>query len=198
MPNEKKQDKPEIKDYSADERYNRRSALITALLKWLQCEFFGLFIFLSELGMSPLLGKAGSFIFGTFGLICYICVMADFGIKEGAKAHVKNTVRGDKVSRSYGLVLGAASAVPALISYLILALSYTGAIGSAVLPFKIMNLGLWGYIDIFAHTSDIANASSILLWLYPVLMLLYPLTTYITFKIGFDNEDLQTKIMYRH
>lgn len=187
----------ELKDYSGEERYGRRRAMLTALLKWLECEFFGLFVFLSLFAMSALMGNAGDFIFGTFGLICYICVMADFGIKEGSRAHIKNMLRGDNVKRGYGLALGAVAAVPGLLSYIMLLLSYFGVIGSAVLPFKIMNLGLWGYINIFAPNMDIAAVSPALLAVYPVTLLIYPVTVWITFRIGFDNEDLQTKIMYK-
>lgn len=197
MQNENNKDK-KIKDYSADEKYDRKRAKVTALLKWLECEFFGMFVFLSLFALSALLGNVANFLFGTFGLICYICIMADFGVKEGSKAHIKNALRGDNVKRGYGFILGIIAALPAAASYLLLLLSYFGAIGSAVLPFKALNLGLWGYINLFAHDMDIANVSPVLLAVYPVTLLIYPVTTWITFKIGFDNEDLQTKIMYKN
>jgi hypothetical protein len=195
--NQNNKDNKKIRDYSEDAVYNRRKAYVTALLKWLECEFFGLFVFLSLFAMSVLLGNVGNFLFGTFGLICYICVMADFGIKEGAKAHIKNTVRGDDVKRGFGLKLGLIAMIPAALSYVLLLLSYFGVIGSAVLSFKALNLGLWGYINLFAHSMKIAEVSPVLLVIYPITMLIYPITTWLTFKIGYDNEDLQTKIMYK-
>lgn len=87
--------------------------------------------------------------------------------------------------------------LPALASYIMLLLSYFKVIGSALLPFKILNLGLWGYIDLFAPNMQAADMSAVLLAVYPIMLLIYPVTTYMTFKMGYDNEDLQTKIMYK-
>ncbi len=186
-----------IKDYSNEEKYNRKHAFGVSLLKWLECEFFGMFIFLSLFGLSPMLKNAGNVIFGIIGLVCYISVLADFGMKEGAKAHVKNTVRGDNVPRSLGLALGAVSMLPALLSYIVLLLSYFKVIGSSVLFFKLMNTGLWGIINLFSPDMKIANLSAALLGVYPVILLIFPLTVYISFRLSYDKVDIQTKILYK-
>jgi hypothetical protein len=188
----------DMRDYSEDKVYDRKHAQIFALLRWLECEFFGLFVFLSLMATTLLLGNAGNFIFGTFGLICYVCVMVDFGIKEGSKAGIKHRVRGDNTSRNFGLKLGAIAGIPSLLAYIMLLLSYFGVIGSAVLPFKILNSGLWGYINLFVHDMNIANMSPILLGLYPLIILMYPIVTFRSFRLGYDNIDLQTKIMYKN
>lgn len=184
-------------DYSDDARYDRRGAVIKALLKWLQCEFFGLFIFLSLLALTLVLKKAGYAIFGGLGLLTYAMILVDFGLKEGSKARIKNDVRGDDVKRSFGLVLGLIAMMPAALTYIMLLLSYFGVIGSAVLPFKTLNFGLWGLISLFARDMDIANVSVHLLWVYPLTMLVYPLAVHYGFKSGFDSEDIRTKIMYK-
>lgn len=186
-----------IKDYSNEEKYNRKHAFGVSLLKWLECEFFGMFIFLSLFGLSPMLKNAGNVIFGIIGLVCYISVLADFGMKEGAKAHVKNTVRGDNVPRGLGLALGAVSMLPALLSYIVLLLSYFKVIGSSVLFFKLMNSGLWGIINLFSPDMKIANVSAALLGVYPVILLIFPLTVYISFRLSYDKVDIQTKILYK-
>ncbi|MBQ1538415.1 MAG: hypothetical protein IIZ73_08890 [Ruminococcus sp.] len=184
-------------DYSDDARYDRRGAVIKALLKWLQCEFFGLFIFLSLLALTLVLKKAGYAIFGGLGLLTYAMILVDFGLKEGSKARIKNDVRGDDVKRSFGLALGLIAMMPAALTYIMLLLSYFGVIGSAVLPFKALNFGLWGLISLFARDMDIANMSVHLLWVYPLTMLVYPLAVHYGFKSGFDSEDIRTKIMYK-
>ena len=184
-------------DYSDDARYDRRGAVIKALLKWLQCEFFGLFIFLSLLALTLVLKKAGYVIFGGLGLLTYAMILVDFGLKEGSKARIKNDVRGDDVKRSFGLALGLIAMLPAALTYIMLLLSYFGVIGSAVLPFKALNFGLWGLISLFARDMDIANMSVHLLWVYPLTMLVYPLAVHYGFKSGFDSEDIRTKIMYK-
>lgn len=187
-----------VVDYSDDERYDRRGAVITALLKWLECEFFGLFIFLSLFALTLVLKTKGYAIFGTLGAIAYATVMLDFGLKEGSRARTKNDARGDNVPRVFGLWLGLISMIPAAAGYIMLLLSYFGVIGSAVMPFKFMNLGLWGLISLFVKDMAVAHMSAHLLWFYPLIMIIiYPCATFIGFKIGYDRIDVRTKIMYK-
>ena len=186
MSDEKKKTEQAQTDYSEDERYDRRGAVIKALLKWLECEFFGLFIFLSLLALTLVLKKAGYAIFGGLGLLTYAMVLTDFGLKEGSKARIKNDVRGDNVSRSFGLLLGLVAMLPAAATYIMLLMSYFGIIGSAVLPFKALNFGLWGLISLFVKDMDIANMSVHLLWVYPLTLLVYPLAVHYGFRSGFD------------
>lgn len=187
-----------VADYSDDEHYDRRRAKITALLKWLECEFFGFFMFLSLFALTLVLKTKGYAIFGTLGVVAYITVMLDFGLKEGSRASIKNEARGDNVPRIFGLWLGLIAMIPALAGYVMLLVSYFGIIGSAVMPFKFLNLGLWGLISLFVKDMAIAHMSVHLLWFYPLLMLLmYPCATYIGFRIGYDKIDVRTKIMYK-
>ena len=85
MSDEIKKTKTETADYSEDERYDRRGAVIKALLKWLECEFFGLFIFLSLLALTLVLKTAGYVVFGALGLLTYAMILVDFGLKEGSE-----------------------------------------------------------------------------------------------------------------
>ena len=185
-------------DYSEEERYNRGKACVTALLKWLECEFFGVFIFLSLFALRIVMKGAGDIVFGLLGLICYATVLADFGLKEGSKARVKNQLRGDDVKPGFGLTLGLLSVAPALVSYAVLLLSYSGAIGSAVLGVKIANAGLWGLINAFVPTMDIADMNAALLAVFPASQVILMLSVFFTFVMGLRNEDIKTKIMYKN
>ncbi|MCD8095922.1 MAG: hypothetical protein LUE12_07320 [Ruminococcus sp.] len=198
MSEEQEKSEEKLVDYSSDETYDRKHAMLLALLKWLECDFFGAFIFLSLLAMTLMLGNAGNFIFGTIGLLLYICVLADFGLKEGAKAHTKKIIRGDDTGSNFGLKLGLVAMLPALFSYILLLMSYFDVVGSTVLIFKILNSGLWGYINIFAPSMQIEDVSSTLLIIYPLTMLIYPLTVFFTFKMAYNNVDIKTKIMYKN
>lgn len=184
-------------DYSDEERYGRARALLFALLKWLECEFFGVFIFLSLLALRVVMGRAGDVIFGVLGFITYIMVMADFGFKEGCKARIKNDVRGDNVKRGFGVLLGAVSIVPPLLTLGVLGLSYAGAVPSAVLPFKALNSGLWGIINLFVGDMEIAHLHPAVFAVYPALQLILAAVTAGAFSVGFNNEDLETRLMYR-
>lgn len=185
------------KDYSDEARYDRGRALVTALLRWLECELFGLFIFLSLLAMRVMLGQTADIILGLLGLVTYVMVMADFGIKEGGKAHTKNIVRGDNVGRGFGLLLGLVSIVPPLLSLGLLGLSYSGAVGNILPVFKALNLGLWGIINLFVPDMDITHVPAALFAVYPAIQLLLAGVAAWTFGIGLSGDDLQTRIMYK-
>lgn len=185
----------ETKDYSQELTYNRRRACIFAVLKWLECEFFGVFIFLSLFAMRIVMKGAGDIAFALLGMVCYAVVLADFGLKEGSKARVKNTLRGDSVKPAFGLLLGLLSVAPAMVSYAVLALSY-GKTGS-MLWFKALNAGLWGLINLFAPTLELADAKQGLLAAFPVSQAVLMLTVFITFRMALYNDDIKTKIMYK-
>ena len=184
-------------DYSAESRYNRRGAIVTSLLKWLECEFFGLFIFLSILAMRVVMKSAADIIFGLLGLTLYILVMADFGFKEGKKAQIKNSVRGDNVGRGFGVLLGLVYMIPPLLTLGALWLSYSGAISPIMPEFKALNAGLWGLINLFCPDMDIAHLSPAIFAVYPGIQLLLAAVTAGAFGVGHDNDDLQTKVMYK-
>ena len=189
--------KPQPKDYSDEVRYNRKRALLTALLKWLECEFFGVFIFLSLLAMRVILKTAGDVIFGLFGLVTYIMVMADFGIKEGSKAHVKNTVRGDSVGKGFGVLLGLVSVIPPAISLAVPVLAEKVPESHALIIFKAANAGLWGIINLFAPDMDITHLSPYIYAVYPAIQLMLAAVAAGAFCIGISGDDLQTRLLYK-
>ena len=185
------------KDYSDEMRYNRKRAVVTALLKWLECEFFGLFIFLSLLALRVVMKTAADIIFGLFGLVTYVMVMADFGIKEGNKAHIKNSVRGDNVKSGFGWVLGLVSIIPPMLSLALPGFAAKVPEGSAVAVFKALNAGLWGLINLFAPDMDITHVSPLLFAVYPVIQLVLAAVAAGAFRVGFTGDDLQTKLLYK-
>lgn len=178
-------------DITPEEHYSRPRALVTALLKWLECEFFGLFICLSVIAMRVVMHTAADVIFGAAGLVCYIVVLSDFGLKQGAKARVKNQIRGDNVRPIFGFLLGIVSQLPAAAGLAVFALS------SSLPAFKIMNTGLWGIIDLFAPTMRTPDIRPALWAVYPLLLVLQAAAVGICFVMGLNNEDLATKIIYK-
>ncbi len=66
------------------EKYNKQKAILTALLKWVETEFFGIFVFLFFLSqLQSLSVHWQNIIFGLTGLLTVVCLMADFGLKQG-------------------------------------------------------------------------------------------------------------------
>ena len=73
------------------EKYNKQKAILTALLKWVETEFFGIFVFLFFIAVAKPFGALANIIFGLTGLLTVVCLMADFGLKQGEEARNKVT-----------------------------------------------------------------------------------------------------------
>ena len=65
------------------EKYNKQKAILTALLKWVETDFFGIFVFLFFIAVAKPFGSLANIIFGLTGLLTVVCLMADFGLKQG-------------------------------------------------------------------------------------------------------------------
>lgn len=60
-----------------DNRINKRKLILKALLRVLEAEFFGLFVFLFFWATATAIGVAANIIFAVVGILMIVCVMAD-------------------------------------------------------------------------------------------------------------------------
>lgn len=72
------------------EKYNKQKAILTALLKWVETEFFGIFVFLFFIAVAKPFGALANIIFGLTGLLTVVCLMADFGLKQERKPEIRS------------------------------------------------------------------------------------------------------------
>ena len=91
-----------------------------ALLGWLECEFFGFFVFLFFWSFISVSGIAGNIIFTIIGILIIGCIMFDKGLKLGDEARKKVALHGAKPCKYLGFGLGAAAMIPSYIIYFIL------------------------------------------------------------------------------
>ena len=147
---------------------NKKRLILFGFVKVLQCELFGLMVFIFFWAVSSAFGLLGNIIFGLVGIMTVICIMADYGLKQGEKARSKVNLRGAKPCRNFG---------PA---------------------FKLLNACFFPVIDLAAHTADIDQMNSSAFILFIVLPLFYPLSSWLSFKWGYDQVDLKTKVMYKN
>ena len=63
--------------------------------------------------------------------------------------------------------------------------------------FKILNACLFPLLDIFAHSPFIKDMHPAVFLLILPYLALFPLSTYIGFKWGYDQVDLKDKIVYK-
>ena len=54
------------------EKYNKQKAILTALLKWVETEFFGIFVFLFFIAVAKPFGALANIIFGLTGLLTVV------------------------------------------------------------------------------------------------------------------------------
>ncbi len=180
------------------EGINKKRLLLGALLKgYLETELMGIFVFLFFWAVSKALGLAGNIIFGVVGILTVFCIVADFGLKQGEKAQNKVRLHGAEPCRNFGLAIGAAAAAPSYLSLIILALSKAGALPNFLPAYKIINAFFFPLIDLVAHTADIKEMNPGAFVLFAVLPLFFILSGWLSFKWGYDQVDLKSKLMYK-
>lgn len=179
-------------------KYNKNAAVIYGLLKALQVEFFGIFVMIFFWAVAKAFGVFANVMFGIAGLACIVCIMADYGLKQGKIAKEKVKFHDDKTSRNFGIVIGAVAMIPSYITMILLVLSKAGVIGNFLPAYKILNASYFPFFDLIAHTADITQMSPFAFILAGIFPLLYMFPTWIAFKIAYDEVDVKEKIVYKN
>ncbi len=153
------------------------------------------------------MGFLSCILFGFCSVSALVIIYADFCLKRGEK--VKNLVNfhGAKAGPNFGLVIGLVSVIPGYITVLLTYISKLGYIPDFFPIYKLCNLFFLpltfftdpNYLNEFgASTSVLASYLSVgTLILIMVLPVIIPLTTWIAFRISYNNVDVKQKIMYK-
>lgn len=181
-----------------DNKIDKKKYIGKTFLKVLETEFFGLFTFLFFWAFSVSLGKTANVIFGIIGILMLVCLMADFGLKVGEQCRNKVRLHGAEPCRNFGYTLGAVAMTPSYVLLGILMLSKSGLIGNFLPVYKILNACFFPLIDLTAHSAYVSEASPALYIMMLFAPLFYLVSTGISFKWGYDNVDIKTKIMYKN
>lgn len=176
--------------------YSKKKAILKCLLKVLQVEFFGIFVFLFFTPMSKAMGTFANVMFGFMGVFTVICIMADFGLKEGEIARKKVKFHNGKVGMNFGYILGALAMLPTYLTAVLLVLSKLKIIGNFLPAYKILNPCFYPFFDLAAHSPQISEMSDYALIIPLTFPLLFMFATGISFRISYKNIDLKDKIIY--
>ena len=133
------------------EKYNKQKAILTALLKWVETEFFGIFVFLFFIAVAKPFGALANIIFGLTGLLTVVCLMADFGLKQGEEARNKVTFHGEKDCPNYGFTLGLIASIPCYITMILLMISKFSGSFNFMPAYKLLDACFYPLIDWAAH-----------------------------------------------
>lgn len=178
--------------------FNKKKAIGLSLLKAVQVEFFGFFVMIFFWAVKNFFGLFGNIMFGFTGLMCIVCIMADFGMKQGEIAREKARLHGDKVGLNFGFALGAAAMIPTYITAILLLLSKIGVIGNFLPAYKILNASYFALIDIPAHSAKVSDMPWGTLAMVFIFPLLYMFSCYIGYRISFNQVDVKEKVVYKH
>lgn len=177
--------------------YDSKKALLGALLKALQIEFFGIFVMVFFWAVRNAMGLFANIIFGFSGLMCIVCILADYCSKQGELANEKVRVRNDTVKVSFGALLGLVSMSPFALTAVLLGLSKLGILPNFLGAYKILNAAVFPILDIFAHSAYIKEMHPAVFLLIAVYLAVFPLTAYISFRVGFKHIEVSQNIMYK-
>ena len=139
------------------EKYNKQKAILTALLKWVETEFFGIFVFLFFIAVAKPFGALANIIFGLTGLLTVVCLMADFGLKQGEEARNKVTFHGEKDCPNYGFTLGLIASIPCYITMILLMISKFSGSFNFMPAYKLLDACFYPLIDWAAHSADVKD-----------------------------------------
>lgn len=178
-------------------KYDKKKAIGHSFLAALETEFFGVFIFLFFIALTRPLGKFANVFLGLMGILTIMCIMADFGIKEGGKAIQKVKLHGEEPCRNYGFRLGAFAMIPSYVTLIVLLLAKAGIIGNFFPIYKLLNACFYPFVDLMARSVKAVDISFIVLAVCAVYPVLYMISAGIGFKIGYDQIDLKEKFMYK-
>lgn len=178
--------------------YDKKKAIIYTLLKSFQVEFFGFFVMIFFWAVAQFLGVFGNIMFGFTGLMCVVCIMADFAMKQGTLAKDKMKYHGDEVSQNFGLIIGAVSMAPSYVTMIFLVLSKYGVIGNFLPAYKVLNASYYPFIDLAAHSAFIDNMSPLVFIMTALFPLLYLISSWIGFRITFNQVDVKEQVVYKH
>ena len=93
--------------------------------------------------------------------------------------------------------MGLAAAAPTYVCYVLLLLSSNGTIGNFYPAYKLINSMFAPAVNIFAVTADAKALSAAQLVGIGLLPLVFPLITWIGFRLGYDDTDLAKKFVYK-
>ena len=184
-------------DNTSDNKINKKKLLLWGFIKFLECELMGTFVLLFYWAVSVSFGTFANILFGFVGITTVVCVMADYGLKQGDKARNKVTLHGAEPCRNFGLAIGVVAMLPLYIALFFLVLSRLGIIGNFLPAFKLINTFFFPIIDLAAHDPNIENMNPAAFILFAAEPLIFPITTWISFKWGYDQIDPADKIIYK-
>ncbi|MBR6102391.1 MAG: hypothetical protein IKP95_08185 [Ruminococcus sp.] len=182
-----------------DNTIDKKRLLIGAFVKgYLEAELLGIFVFLFFWAVSKAFGLFGNIMFGFVGIATVFAVVADYGLKQGDKAYKKVHLHGAEPCRNFGLAIGAVASIPCWVSLLLLALSKAGILFNFLPAYKIINAFFFPIIDIVAHTADVNEMHPACFGLFAVLPFFFILSGWLSFRWGYDQVDLKTKVLYKN
>ncbi len=181
-----------------ENQINKKKLLLYGFLKAIQCEFFGFFLLLFYIAVSKAMGVFANILFGFAGICTVICIMADLGLKQGEKANNKVKLHGAEPCRNFGLKIGLVAAIPSFVTFFLLVLSYFNVIGNFIPAYKISNACFFPIIDLVAHSASISDLNPAALILFAFLPFFFVLSGWLSFKWGYDQVDLKSKVLYKN
>lgn len=145
-------------------------------------------------------GIVVSFLTGlcTTGVVCGL--LADYCLKFSSKVKDNVKYKGKPDSPNFGLLMGLLLMIPGLVMAGVSLLAYLRVIPRKLCPlFFLFNTYFVPIVDIPIHGS-IGNPEAYNVWAVVLMFFMQisiPITTAVTYRIGYYNVDVTEKIMYK-
>ncbi|MCD8327832.1 MAG: hypothetical protein LUC25_01910 [Ruminococcus sp.] len=187
----------------------KRKSAAKVLLKVLTADFMCLVLLLFWMVFYRTHWLANNIVFGIANVLIVGMLFADYSMKEGGK--IKNQVKfhGLDECENFGFNIGLVSVIPSYISIIFLILGKLGVLGNTVAVYYLTNTFFTPIFNLFSLSFNAPDANATaasavaadIPWLSIIIVLILPfymiLVCYYFFKMGYNNEDLKSKFVYK-
>ncbi len=187
----------------------KRKSAAKVLLRVLTADFMCLVLLLFWMVFYRTHWIANNVVFGIANVLIVGMLLADYCMKEGGK--IKNQVKfhGLDECENFGFNIGLVSVIPSYISIIFLILGKLGVLGNTVAVYYLTNTFFTPIFNLFSLSFNAPDANATVAsavaadipWLSIIIVLILPfymiLVCYYFFKMGYNNEDLKSKFVYK-
>lgn len=145
-------------------------------------------------------GVIVSFLVGlcTTGVVCGL--LADYVLKFSSKVKDNVKYKNKPDSKNFGVLMGLVLMIPGLVVSTVSLLAYLEVIPRNICAiYYLFNTYFVPMVDIPIH-GHIANPQEYNVWAIVIMyfmQLFIPLTTAVTYRVGYENIDVAEKVMYK-
>lgn len=187
----------------------KKKSSLKVLLKVLTADFMCLVLLLFYMVFYRSFWLVNNIVFGICEILVMLMLLADYAMKQGSFLRSQVNFHGLDECENFGFKIGLISTVPSYLSIVFLLLGKLKILGNTVAVYYLTNTFFAPIFNLFSlnfnppeKNASVASAvAANTTWLSIIVALILPfsmiLVCYYFFKIGYNNVDLKSLLVYK-